>query len=188
MKIKDGFAVRTVLGEQMLMPIDHYSRGKEIYSLNEVAAFILSQMEKPISKEKILERLLKEYAVDGKTAETAVDALIAQFSSIGTIVNLEENITGEAESPQKNTRLARKPGLFSADMNGSAVMMDTDNGKYYNLGEVGSVIWSMLEEPMTVDEILAGLMEAFEIDRETCEKDTLPFLQSLVEKGLLIRM
>ena len=46
--------------------------------------------------------------------------------------------------------LTRREGLMTADMNGSAVMMDIMTGKYYNLGEIGGRIWELLEEPMTL--------------------------------------
>ena len=85
MQLKKGYAVRMVLGEPMLMPVDHYSRGREIYSLNEVAAFIFKNMEQPICKKELLDVLLKEYDVDYASAEQAVNVLIDPFVKLGLV-------------------------------------------------------------------------------------------------------
>lgn len=86
-----------------------------------------------------------------------------------------------------NTLLSRKPGLIAADMNGSTVMMDITTGKYYNLGEIGGAIWALLENSLTAEGIINGLMQQYNIDRETCEKDTMKFLETLLNKGLLVK-
>ena len=84
------------------------------------------------------------------------------------------------------TVLSRREGLMAADMNGSAVMMDIMTGKYYNLGEVGGRIWEMLEEPMTLRNLVQKLTAEYDVSAERCRSDMLPFLNTLIERGLLI--
>ena len=84
------------------------------------------------------------------------------------------------------TILSRREGLMTADMNGSAVMMDIMTGKYYNLGDVGGRIWELLEEPMTVSELVQKLTAEYDVSAETCRADILPFLNTLLERGLLV--
>lgn len=84
------------------------------------------------------------------------------------------------------TVLSRREGLMTADMNGSAVMMDIMSGKYYNLGEVGGRIWEMLEEPMTLGNLVQKLTDEYDVSAERCRSDMLPFLNTLIERGLLI--
>ena len=84
------------------------------------------------------------------------------------------------------TVLSRREGLMTADMNGSAVMMDIMSGKYYNLGEVGGRIWEMLEEPMTLRNLVQKLTAEYDVSAERCRSDMLPFLNTLIERGLLI--
>lgn len=85
----------------------------------------------------------------------------------------------------KNTKLSRKSGIMTADMNGATVMMDIETGKYYNLGETGGRIWELLESPMSLSALLDALTKEYSVTIEQCEKDTVPFLASLVERGLL---
>ena len=84
------------------------------------------------------------------------------------------------------TVLSRREGLMTADMNGSAVMMDIMSGMYYNLGEVGGRIWEMLEEPMTLGNLVQKLTAEYDVSAERCRSDMLPFLNTLIERGLLV--
>ena len=84
------------------------------------------------------------------------------------------------------TVLSRRAGLMTADMNGSAVMMDIMTGKYYNLGAVGGRIWELLEEPMTIAVLVQKLTAEYDVSAETCRTDILPFLDTLLERGLLL--
>ena len=84
------------------------------------------------------------------------------------------------------TVLSRRMGLMTADMNGSAVMMDIMSGKYYNLGEVGGRIWELLEEPMTVNALVQKLTAEYDVSAEQCRTDIVPFLNILLDRGLLV--
>lgn len=84
------------------------------------------------------------------------------------------------------TILSRREGLMTADMNGSAVMMDVVTGKYYNLGAVGGRIWELLEEPMTLAALVQKLTAEYDVSAKQCRTDILPFLNTLLERGLLV--
>ena len=85
-----------------------------------------------------------------------------------------------------STILRRREGLMTADMNGSAVMMDIMSGKYYILGEVGGRIWELLEEPMTLSALIHKLSDEYDVSAKLCRADMLPFLEKLLERGLLV--
>lgn len=84
------------------------------------------------------------------------------------------------------TKLIRRSDVMTADMNGSAVTMDIMAGKYYNMGEVGGVIWNKLEKEMTVEALVKELTSEYDVAADQCLKDITPFLKNLTEKGLLI--
>lgn len=85
------------------------------------------------------------------------------------------------------TILKRKSGLMTANMNGSAVMMDIATGKYYNLGETGGRIWELLESPATISDLVQALTAEYDVDQAQCKADVLTFLQQLVDRGLLVK-
>ena len=84
-----------------------------------------------------------------------------------------------------NDTLSRRNDVLTADMAGETVMMDAESGKYYNLGAVGGRIWELLEQDMTVAALVEALTKEYAVDAETCERDILPFLDSLAGRGLL---
>ena len=82
--------------------------------------------------------------------------------------------------------LVRKADIFAADMDGSTVMMNMETGMYYNLGEVGSRIWELLEQPIRVADLIEALTGEFDVSFAQCAKDTIPFLQRLLENKLIL--
>ena len=86
----------------------------------------------------------------------------------------------------EQTILKRKSGLMTANMNGDAVMMDISTGKYFNLGQSGGYIWELLEQPLSVENLIKALIAEYDVSYDKCKEDILPFLQQMVEKELLI--
>lgn len=84
-----------------------------------------------------------------------------------------------------STVLTRKPDIYTAQMNGETVMMDADAGKYYNLGEVGGRIWELLETPITMNDLVEKLTAEYDVSAEQCAKDIVPFIEKMLEAGLL---
>ena len=81
--------------------------------------------------------------------------------------------------------IARSSELVSSDIDGEVVMMSIENGKYYGLDQVGSRIWEVLENPLPVSDLIDQLLVEFEVERETCEKDVMYFLQKLDDDNML---
>ncbi len=87
MKIKDGFELREVCGEYVIL-----SSGMEnidfskIISLNESAAFLWKVVQgKDFNEDLMIEALLGEYDVDRDTAANDVRQVIASWKEIGLI-------------------------------------------------------------------------------------------------------
>ena len=79
----------------------------------------------------------------------------------------------------------RKKGLDSIDMDGEKVMMNIEKGKYYGFNSVGSRIWDLIEEPLTVQEVISVLLSEFKIDVKTCHDTVLKFLEGLYHEDLV---
>lgn len=86
MKIKDGFVLRNVVDEFIVMPTgDNITKFEGAVVLNEVSAFIFRQLENAVSCEDILSAVLNEYDVDEAQAAQDLDALLKQFESMGIL-------------------------------------------------------------------------------------------------------
>lgn len=84
-----------------------------------------------------------------------------------------------------NSKIARKSEIVTADMDGEIVMMHVETGNYFGLGNVGSVIWTMIENPLTVEEIITSLLDQYEIGKDQCEDEVLRFLNEMNTLNLL---
>lgn len=82
--------------------------------------------------------------------------------------------------------VARSPDQVSGDLDGKVVLLSIANGEYYNMNEVASRIWALLEKPMTVAALIETLLAEFEVERATCEREAMAFLQRLLKDKLLL--
>jgi hypothetical protein len=73
----------------------------------------------------------------------------------------------------------------SADLAGEAVILNLKSGVYYGLNAVGGRVWQLLQEPRTVAAILDTLLEEYEVDRDSCDRDLLALLQELATAELI---
>jgi hypothetical protein len=81
--------------------------------------------------------------------------------------------------------VVRSPDQVSGDLDGKVVLLSIENGEYYNMNEVGSRIWALLEKPMTVAELVDHLTDEFEITAEVCQQQAIAFLEQLNKDKLL---
>jgi len=86
LKIKDGFVLRNVVDEYIVMPTgDNIAKFDGAVVLNEVAAFVFEQMKNPVSKEDLLTAILGEFEVDEATAAADLDALLEKLTAMDII-------------------------------------------------------------------------------------------------------
>lgn len=81
--------------------------------------------------------------------------------------------------------VVQKPGSIVSDMDGEKVMLNINNGKYYNLGTIGGRIWGMMDYPMMVQHIITELVMEYDVERIECEQQVVSFLDHLYAEGLI---
>ena len=73
----------------------------------------------------------------------------------------------------------------SCDMAGEAIVLNLKSGVYFGMDEVGALIWSLLEKPRTIGEIRDAILEEYDVDSDSCDRDLMSFLDSLQTAGLV---
>lgn len=81
--------------------------------------------------------------------------------------------------------VAQSEGYLVSDMNGEKVMLSIENGKYYNLGEIGGRIWELIAQPSSVPAIVNQLVSEYDIEFDQCEEQVRRFLRQLESEGLV---
>lgn len=82
--------------------------------------------------------------------------------------------------------IQRNNDILTSDLDGEKVMMSIRFGEYYGLGQTGSFIWDQLEKPVKIKDLVDLIVSKYNVTKEKCLKDTMPFLNDLVEKELVI--
>lgn len=76
-------------------------------------------------------------------------------------------------------------GNIVSNMGDEKVMLSINNGKYYNLGEIGGDIWDLIEAPIEVNKIVTNLMSSYQVEQLECEDQVISFLNHLYTEGLI---
>ena len=77
MKIKEGFMLRNVADNYIVVPVGKASlEFKGLINLNGVGAFIWECLEKETTMEEVIEKVIKEYNIDNELATRDVNNFI----------------------------------------------------------------------------------------------------------------
>lgn len=76
-------------------------------------------------------------------------------------------------------------GNIVSDMGSEKVMLNIENGKYYNLGKIGGDIWELIDTPILVSELITNIMAKYDVNKEKCEEEVVSFLESMHEEKLV---
>ncbi len=76
-------------------------------------------------------------------------------------------------------------GQISCDLAGQRVLLNLETGVYYGLNEVGSFLWNLAQEPVSLGSLRDMVMDEYDVDSERCERDLLNLMSELIGKGLV---
>ncbi|MBD2872156.1 lasso peptide biosynthesis PqqD family chaperone [Paenibacillus arenilitoris] len=81
--------------------------------------------------------------------------------------------------------VVQSQGYLVSEMNGEKVMLSIENGKYYNLGQIGGRVWELIESPASIQDVVDRLVTEYVIEPEECQRQVRRFLQQLKAEGLI---
>jgi len=73
----------------------------------------------------------------------------------------------------------------STPVDGEMVMLHKPSGKLIGMNTPAAAIWMKLEVPSSLAEIIDFLLEKFEIDKATCEKQTQVVLNRMIGDNMI---
>jgi len=83
------------------------------------------------------------------------------------------------------TRVGRQDGVLATDLAEQVVMMDPEEGLYFELDVIGADVWRRLEAPILVADLVADLTRDYDAPRAEVERDVLALLRQLADHGLV---
>ena len=76
-------------------------------------------------------------------------------------------------------------GILVQDVEEELVILAVTQGEYYKLNEVGARIWALVNEGKSLQEVLAALMDEYDVSEERMTADLMSLLAELQSQGLL---
>lgn len=86
---------------------------------------------------------------------------------------------------QLETIVERNQEIDASDLDGEKVMMDMDRGNYFMLNPIGSRIWDLINEPISVRRLVSLLREEYDVSEDECLEGVKDFLYELHHSNLL---
>jgi hypothetical protein len=87
---------------------------------------------------------------------------------------------------EQNMRFVRNQAIPTGEVDGEVVALDLDKGSCFGMDGVGSEIWELAANPVTVAEIADALTARHDVSRDRCIADVTPFIDDLLAEGLLL--
>ena len=86
-----------------------------------------------------------------------------------------------------STRIQLRKSQSSSVLGTETIVLNYDLGNYYELNEMGSFIWSLLQanEMSTVMEIRERMLAEFDVEESVCQEELVSFLENLFHEKLI---
>ena len=92
----------------------------------------------------------------------------------------------ESEVITLDSVIVRRNDLVSEELSDSElVMLNIERRSYYGMHETARVIWNLLDRPRSVGALCEQLLTRFAVDRETCEREVLDFVNDMLNNELI---
>jgi len=85
----------------------------------------------------------------------------------------------------RSSKIVVSKNVVSCDLSGETAMLDMKEGIYYGLNEMGTIIWELIQKPITIQEIVDNILEEYEVDEETCYEDVVELTEQMLENKLI---
>lgn len=71
------------------------------------------------------------------------------------------------------------------EVDGEAVLLNIESGKYFGLDEIGTRMWQLLSEHEKIGDAFSRLSGEYDVDEDKLRQDLLGFIEKLSGSGLL---
>ena len=81
--------------------------------------------------------------------------------------------------------VSASPSQISTTLGEESIVLELQAGTYFGVNVVGTAVWKFLEQPRQVEEVIAHVLQRYEVSAEQAEAEVLAFLQELSKKHLV---
>ena len=79
--------------------------------------------------------------------------------------------------------------VISSKIDEEVILMSVEQDAYFGIDPIGSHIWELLSnKPASINDLVAILMEEYEVEEETCKQDVLAFINEMSTRKLIAQI
>jgi hypothetical protein len=86
---------------------------------------------------------------------------------------------------QSHSRVVHAPELLSSQIDQQTALLDIERSKYFGFNKVGSRIWQLMEQPVSIEMICRTLIREFEVEEGKCQAEVVAFCSKLAAEKLI---
>jgi hypothetical protein len=103
------------------------------------------------------------------------------------VERVQLEVEDEGLTPEMwDTIVVRSPNVNSTVLDKEAVLLNLENGVYYTLNPVGTVIWELVTGERTLTEVLSALCERYDdVSEDAARRDLVTLVARLRREGLI---
>ena len=103
----------------------------------------------------------------------------------GRIFQWTSMIVNAGKSDPSYLTIVAAKNLIHSDLGEEIVILNFKDGVYYGLDPVGACIWKLIQTPRTLGDVRDAVLQEYEVEAASCERDILNFIQKLADEGLV---
>lgn len=84
-----------------------------------------------------------------------------------------------------NHNIKISPDVLTQEVSGETVLLELKSETYFGLDRVGTRIWQLLMKKGDIQFVLEHLLDEYDVDKETLQKDLNDLLRELESSGLI---
>lgn len=82
----------------------------------------------------------------------------------------------------------RSPQALFSTIGSDVVALHVERGQAYGMQDVTATVWTMLEEPTTLEAMCDRLTGEYDVERDQCEREVGELIALFVAEGLVSRL
>ena len=85
----------------------------------------------------------------------------------------------------ETTTIVAADHCISTVVDGETVILHQDAGEYYSVNEVGTLIWELIQQPQTLDDLSRAIVSEYDVAYEQCQSDVSEMLAEMANENLV---
>jgi len=86
----------------------------------------------------------------------------------------------------KHRMQPNKEEVAAKVMDGEAILINLSNGVYYSMGKAGAMVWELVEQNYSVEEMIEAVAARYEVSAKQVQTDVEQLVRQLLEEKLVL--